>query len=444
MINLLNMNDVSMEWRNFISIVKNNPTVRPITLEAWKRCTELGLKPNSIKFKFLSDKELKQKLQKNSKLVETSAAYMDSLSLSLTGIPHIVALSDSEGWIIDSRGTPEELGGRTVGICLGASWAERNIGNNGIGTALATGQPALVYGIEHFGMVYGSCACIGVPIRHNDEIIGAIDISVPVQYAHPARLHIAVACVTSIEATMSNLNNYSQSVSSDTKLSATSELIATAVHDLKNPLAIIRGLGQLGNLTTDKHLAQNYFDRIIKQVDEMNSMVTELLSIFKPEELIPQKVIPIIKEVLESFKPICNSRNISLYLVNNVDIYINMCERLFKRAIENLINNAVQIMGDNGMIQVMTQIDKDSIIISISDNAGGIPEELRETLFEPFSFKRSGGTGLGLFMAYHTITNTHKGQIWFETETGHGTTFFIRLPITQNGESNTMRQYQLI
>lgn len=126
---------------------------------------------------------------------------MDSLSLSLTGLPHIVALSDAEGWIIDIRGTPEELGGRKSGLCLGASWDEKNIGNNGIATALATGEPVLVYGIEHFGMAYDGCACMGVPIIFNGKIIGAIDISVPNKYAHPARLHIIIACVNSIEST---------------------------------------------------------------------------------------------------------------------------------------------------------------------------------------------------------------------------------------------------
>ncbi|HCJ57611.1 MAG TPA: two-component sensor histidine kinase, partial [Clostridiaceae bacterium] len=57
-------------------------------------------------------------------------------------------------------------------------------------------------------------------------------------------------------------------------------------------------------------------------------------------------------------------------------------------------------------------------------------------LFEPFSYRRSGGTGLGLFMAYHTITSTHKGELWYETEAGKGTTFYIKLPIAQRKVQN--------
>jgi Transcriptional activator of acetoin/glycerol metabolism len=316
MLNFIDTNDTLMEWVNFIAIIKNNPTARRITLESWKRCKEFGLTPNQIKFQLLSKEEFNQKKKKNIELIEVSKPYMDSLSLSLTGIPHIVALSDSDGWIIDLRGTPEELGGKVCGLALGASWSEKNIGNNGIGTALAIKEPVLVYGIEHFGMVYGGCACIGVPIKFDGKVIGALDISVPVQHAHPARLHIAVACVSSIESALSQISSTTDSISSDMNLSATSELIATAVHDLKNPLAIIRGLGQLGNLTSDKAKIHNYFNRIVTQVDEMNNMVIDLLSIFRPEELIPQKVAPTIEEVLNTFKPICDSRDIKLRLVN--------------------------------------------------------------------------------------------------------------------------------
>ncbi len=436
MIDISDQNSIIGEWERFVSAVKENPTIKPVTLEAWKRCREIGLEPDKVKFAFLSDKELEQRLRDYSQVIEIAKPYMDSLSISLTGIPHMVALSDSEGWIIDYRGTPEELGGRATGLCLGASWSEKSIGNNGVGTALATGQPVLVYGVEHYSLIYGACACIGVPIRSNAGIVGALDISVLEQYAHPSRLHIAVACVSSIESAISQFNEVCRKISPDTKLESTNQLIATAVHDIKNPLAIIRGLGELGKLTSDNEKVRFYFDRVIKQVDELNNMVAELINIFNPVELTPKDVVPILEEVVHSFEPVCSSKNIELLLINNanqrVNIRVNICESLFRRAIENLINNVVQIMESGGIIEVKTESDKDFILISIRDNAGGIPEALRDNLFEAYTFQRSGGTGLGLFMAYHTITNTHRGQIWYETQTDQGTTFFIKLPVADN------------
>jgi transcriptional regulator of acetoin/glycerol metabolism len=416
--------DVYAEWESFVSNFRKSPEARPITLESWKRCNEFDLQADKLKFKFLSAEELGIKIRENSRLLELCKPYLESLSLSLEEIPHIVVLADKEGWIIDLRGTPEELGGIDAGLCLGSNWSEKVIGNNGIGTALRLREPILVHGVEHFGMVYGSCSCIGVPIMNSGEVLGALDISVPVQYAHPARLHILTACASSIESALSYIKN-----TNNMNFSAMNNLISTAVHDLKNPLAVISGLGQLGNKATDEDKIKSYFDRIVIQADEMNKMVTELLNVFKPEELQGQNVNPIIEEVINSYKPICDNNNIKLTFICDCHNFVRINRKLFKRSIENLVNNAVQSMNGAGAITVGAKSSGETLLITVKDTAGGIPEEMRDILFEPFAFKRSGGTGLGLFMVYYTITNTHKGKIWFETESGNGTTFYIKLPL---------------
>lgn len=416
--------DVYSEWESFVSNVKKSPEVRPITLESWKRCNKFDLQSDRLKYKFLSEEELGIKIRENSRLIEICKPYLESLSLSLEEIPHIVVLADKEGWIIDLRGTPEELGGRDAGLCQGSNWSEKYIGNNGIGTAQKLREPVIVHGVEHFGMVYGSCSCIGVPIMNRGEVLGALDISVPVQYAHPSRLHILTACASSIESVLTYINN-----SNNMNFSAMNNLISTAVHDLKNPLAVISGLGQLGNITTDEGKIKSYFDRIVIQADEMNKMVTELLNVFRPEELQSQNVNPIIEEVINSYKPICDYKNIKLTFKCDCNELVMVSRKLFKRSIENLINNAVQSMNGTGAITIETKSCGETFLITVKDTAGGIPEEIRDILFEPFAFRRSGGTGLGLFMVYYTITNTHRGKIWFETESGNGTTFSIELPL---------------
>jgi transcriptional regulator of acetoin/glycerol metabolism len=439
-----NQDDLVNEWDKFIKIIKKNPIIRPVTMEAWKRCEDAGLKPDELKFKFLSDKELEQKIAANLQLIEVARPYLEHLSLSLIGIKHLVTLTDNHGWVIDINGTAEELGGKQFGLCLGASWSEKDVGNNGVGTSLAIGQPVLIYGMEHFRKAYSPLTCVDVPIRANGKIIGGIDVCVPNEYAHPARLNLTIACAHSIESTISSSTSQPFGISSDMKLSAASELIATAVHDLKNPLAVIRGLGQLGKLTTDKEKASSYFDRVIKQADELNNLVMELLDVFRPQEIIPMTLSPIIEEVIQEFEPEFDSKGITLIFDDYCDAYVNISESLFKRTIRNLITNAVQAIEDRGLIEIKIQLQEDFIVISIRDTAGGIPEEMRENLFEPFTFRRSGGTGLGLFMVYHSITNTHKGQVWFNTEGGEGTTFFIKLPVSNGIENIPIRKYQLV
>jgi PAS domain S-box-containing protein len=108
----------------------------------------------------------------------------------------------------------------------------------------------------------------------------------------------------------------------------------------------------------------------------------------------------------------------------------------------NLIINATHAIADcvkgtekKGTITITTHRDGDWAEISIADTGGGIPTEIRSRVFEPFfTTKAVGqGTGQGLALAHSVIVNRHQGKIWFESVSGKGTTFFIKLP-TQQGD----------
>jgi signal transduction histidine kinase len=88
-------------------------------------------------------------------------------------------------------------------------------------------------------------------------------------------------------------------------------------------------------------------------------------------------------------------------------------------------------MGDKGTIRVCTRVLGDQVEIAVSDSGNGIPPEVRSRIFDPFfTTKEVGrGTGQGLAIARNVIVDKHGGTLHFETETGKGTTFFIRLPI---------------
>ena len=91
--------------------------------------------------------------------------------------------------------------------------------------------------------------------------------------------------------------------------------------------------------------------------------------------------------------------------------------------------------GQKGTLIVKSQFYKDAkcVIISIADNGGGIPEKVRTRIFEPFfTTKEVGvGTGQGLAIAHNVIVKSHQGQLWFDTKDGHGTVFYIKLPMEQ-------------
>ena len=110
-----------------------------------------------------------------------------------------------------------------------------------------------------------------------------------------------------------------------------------------------------------------------------------------------------------------------------------------KQVLLNLIVNASHTIGDalktrgeeKGLITVRTYEDDGYVIIAVSDTGMGIPEDKQERVFDPFfTTKTVGkGTGQGLSMAYQLIVEKHQGRLWFDSEVGKGTTFYIALPM---------------
>jgi len=100
------------------------------------------------------------------------------------------------------------------------------------------------------------------------------------------------------------------------------------------------------------------------------------------------------------------------------------------RLFTNLFTNAVQATkaGEVCKITVDEKREQDKIIISIKDNGEGIPEEICANIFVPNFTTKSSGTGLGLAMC-KGIVEQAKGDIWFETQIGEGSVFFVSLPL---------------
>ncbi len=104
----------------------------------------------------------------------------------------------------------------------------------------------------------------------------------------------------------------------------------------------------------------------------------------------------------------------------------------------NLIVNAAHTIkekikdGEKGKVIIRTKARGECVEISVSDTGMGIPEEIRNRIFDPFfTTKEVGkGTGQGLSLAYNLVVKKHGGKIWFETEPGKGTTFFLTLPVS--------------
>ncbi|UJA20337.1 cyclic nucleotide-binding domain-containing protein [Thermoleophilia bacterium SCSIO 60948] len=100
----------------------------------------------------------------------------------------------------------------------------------------------------------------------------------------------------------------------------------------------------------------------------------------------------------------------------------------------NLIDNALDAMGDSGTLGIRTRLDGECVLVEITDDGPGIPEEAQSHVFDSFFTTKDvgSGTGLGLATARRIVVDRHSGSLWFESEPGR-TSFFVRLPLAQNG-----------
>jgi len=219
---------------------------------------------------------------------------------------------------------------------------------------------------------------------------------------------------------------------------AARDLIKGLAHEIKNPLGGLRGAAQLLSKELNEE-QQEYTAMIIEQADRLTNLVDRLLG---PNQL-PQIQKHNIHSVLEKVYQVVsysNEQNVQLRRDYDPSIPSIECDQeKVQQAVLNIVNNAVQAIGENSTITLKTRIASNKNIngqriklavqISIIDDGPGIPTKIQDTLFYPMVSGRSNGTGLGLSIA-QTLVNQHHGKLSCHSQPGH-TEFIILLPLKQ-------------
>lgn len=219
---------------------------------------------------------------------------------------------------------------------------------------------------------------------------------------------------------------------SDT-LAAIGQLAAGVAHEVRNPLTVIKGFIQLFQI--NKEDQEKYFDLMLSEIERIEAILQEFLSIAKTDEISTEKknIYQIFKNVvsLMNTKAIMTNIQVELY-TNSKDIIIECSENQLKQVFINILQNSIEAMPDGGEISIhIKEIGKDGIIISVIDKGIGIPEERIKRLGEPFYSTKEKGTGIGLMLSYKII-ESHQGNISIMSEVGVGTTVTIYLPKIQS------------
>jgi signal transduction histidine kinase len=211
------------------------------------------------------------------------------------------------------------------------------------------------------------------------------------------------------------------------------------VHEIRNPLSTLRLNLQLMEEdwegSTDP-VAVRTLERVHvlrREVSRLEDILNDFLRYagFRRLDLAEADLNRVIEETVRFFGPECVRAGVDLAFYPDLGLpLMRLDERLFKQALMNLLLNAVQAMeGRNGsQLIVRTRLEGERARVDVLDNGPGIPDEIRERVWEVYFSYRKGGTGLGLPTA-RRIVEEHGGTLHFETSAGKGTDFVLRLPL---------------
>lgn len=207
------------------------------------------------------------------------------------------------------------------------------------------------------------------------------------------------------------------------------KLAAIVAHEVRNPLAAIRGALQVigGRLDSASQERAVVLD-VIARVDGLNEIVQDLLQFAKPRQPMPTAVP--LRAMLDSVVSLL-SRDATLSHVtvdlDITDVMVKVDMDQIQQAFLNLLINGAQAMEGRGRITISNVEEGDQCAIAIRDEGPGIPLEAREHLFEPFFTTKHRGTGLGLATA-RRILDSHGGTLTLDCPEGGGTIARITVP----------------
>jgi signal transduction histidine kinase len=181
----------------------------------------------------------------------------------------------------------------------------------------------------------------------------------------------------------------------------------------------------------DNAPAARHLDVIDAEIRRLDRVVQTLVDFSRPVDLQlhEQDLRRVIGDVLALATDELSTRNVTLEsslpsnpLVANVDA------DLLKQAVINVILNGAQAMPQGGRLRVVLEEEKKSAVLRIADEGTGIPDEIRDKIFDLYFTTRSEGSGIGLAMTYR-ILQLHHGSVELQSNIGRGTEFVLRIPL---------------
>ncbi len=216
-----------------------------------------------------------------------------------------------------------------------------------------------------------------------------------------------------------------------TRLAAISRLTGGVAHEIKNPLnAMSVHLELLKDKLDGEARVSNELNVIGGEIARLDRVVKTFLDFTRPVDLELKHVdlVDLVRQVTTLVHPGAEKGAVSVALDARVArAWARGDEDLIKQALINVFNNGVEAMPQGGRLGVTIDLEGDQVLVTVSDEGVGIPQELRERIFNLYFTTKEKGSGIGLAMTFR-IVQLHSGTVDFSTEPGVGTTFRLRFP----------------
>ena len=235
---------------------------------------------------------------------------------------------------------------------------------------------------------------------------------------------------------VAKLDNSAVALAKSERESAWREMARQVAHEIKNPLTPMKlSLQHLqkaidNNTVNVKELTKSVARTLVEQIDHLSHIAEEFSQFANIGS--PRKEIFDLNESLKlvtQLHTITDSLQLEWMPVNE-PVMINADRTHINRLFNNLIQNAKQAIPDDkkAYIEIKEVLLINSVLVTVKDNGTGISDEMLSKIFTPNFTTKTSGTGLGLAMC-KGIVEENKGDIWFETVVGAGTTFYVELPL---------------
>ncbi len=216
------------------------------------------------------------------------------------------------------------------------------------------------------------------------------------------------------------------------RLSLLGRFSSLILHDIRNPIAILRGFAEMILLHTEEpETIKKYVGKILSETDRLNRIAGELLDYSRGEIALNMSIVDLrdlVAKTMEIIGEKFASRGIEIRTdVRHAGPVVIDHERML-RVLLNLADNARKAMTSGGVFTISVFLEENRLIFEISDTGVGMDKEVQKQLFEPF-FTRSaeGGTGLGMTIVKN-IVEAHDGSLSLTSKKGEGTKIRISLP----------------